>query len=149
MSLSTLRLSQTLSEDPQRDHPQVILILDEVSSQITPVPEYFQRFKKFICSSRMGRYTGYHDFSRNIKTKAISPWALWNIYRVFLQPLKRKTPITLIFVEVTKPKPPVPEHSETFINFICRPSTGSFPGYPSFRWSVWTKLTSPWTHSKI
>ena len=46
-SLSTLKLSQTLSAAPQKDHPWFILILGEVSEQKPRVPEHSQRFKSF------------------------------------------------------------------------------------------------------
>ena len=51
--------------------------------------------------------------------------------------------IMLILGDTSKQNQPIPEYSETFTEFVCSLSKGKHPPYPNFRWSVYTKATSP------
>ena len=56
------KISLSLSTAPQEDHPQVILILGEVSEQNPPMPEQSETLPEFLCSPSKGKYSGYPTF---------------------------------------------------------------------------------------
>ena len=113
---------------PQQDYPQVILILGEVLQHNPKINKCPQRFKKVICSSWTGQYTGYPNISWKVRTKATNPWSLWNIYSSSADPQQGHYQVIKILVEFSKQNPPIPDHSLIFKKFTYSSSTGKYPG---------------------